>query len=202
MSFTAPELQARIQSLKNSFEEIDCGVQSATISDEDYCGIRLAVISNLFRTMETSLDQISICFEVSKAMFFYQDAIVYNPEFWAEEGGVNQMLRSNNFEMARVDMAELGDRLNFETKLVESQQGENQDSVLNLLNLVDGYQKLVGRFDECVAALVEMDERKNMNLSSYDEDQKVEINGKTPEAYLKALHMRSSKMQRGRLQII
>ncbi len=193
MSFTDPELQVRIQNLKDQFEVIDFESESQSMVDQDDFSIRLAVISNLFKTMEASLDQISVCFEVSKAMFFYKDAIVNNLEFWAEERVVNQMLCSNNFRMANVDMDEAGKRLNAEVGFMQAQQGANQDSVMKVLGLVEGYQTLVGRFHEHTSFLTEAQGRSNMNLPLYDADQKPQIGEVSPEAYLKSLHMRSSQ---------
>lgn len=193
MSFTDPQLQARMQNLRSRFEEIDCEADCHAVSDQDDFSIRLAIILNLFRTMETSLDQISICFEVSKAMFFYQDEIVKNLEFWEEEYGVNQMLLSNNFKMAQADMTEAEKRLLFEVATMKAQQGSDQNSLSKVMGLVDGYQKLVGRFHECPVSLTEEEGRQNMNLPPYDADQKPQLGAVSPEAYLKSLHMQSSE---------
>ena len=193
MSFTDPQLQKRIQNLKDQFEVIDSEDKYPKLSDRDDLTIRLAVISNLLRTMQGSLDQISICFEVSKAMFFYKDAIVNSPEFWAEEQSVNQMLCSNNFKMAKMDMEESGKRLDAEVTLLQAQQGVNQDSVMKVLGFVDGYQRLVGRFHEYASALTEAQGRSTMSLPLYDADQKPQFREIGPEAYLKSLHMKSSQ---------
>lgn len=207
MDFTSPELRERIQNLKQQFEKVGTAPAASHNSTngtslfsqnefnlaQRYFCIRLAVIENLFKAMETSLDQISICFEVSKAMFFYQDAIVNNPEFWQEEQGVNQMLCSNNFKMAKADIQEAGDRLNYEVGFLQAGQYTNQDTVLQTLEHVEKYQKLVGRFHEYVGVLTEMDGRREAALAPFDPDQKPEIGDTNPESYLKGIHRKSSQ---------
>lgn len=199
MSYTDSSLQIRIQQLRTQFEKVDSADwPSDQENDQEalfslHATIRLAVISNLLKTMENSLDHISICFEVSRAMYFYQDEISRDVDFWTEERRVNQMLCSNNFKMAIADMQTLGTKLNAQLTLLQPLQEADQAAIKATILLVDKYKELVGRFNEAAEFLNEMRERQRNGYVLFNPDQRPDIKGQSPESCLKSLHLESSQ---------
>lgn len=188
-----------IEALKDRFERMDhdqvLDGSAVSISPQMFearlATIRLAIAGHALDTLETALDQISICFEVSKMMFFYADAIVQNPEFWEEEKWVNRTLASNNFKMAKEDMEFAGNTINQEVLRLQAAQQPVQEEVLVTLDAVNRYQQLVGRFHEAASVLTELDGRQKSGVPLYDADQKPDLRDMSAEAVLKRMHLSS-----------
>lgn len=186
----------QINALKEQFEALDHPVEDVgvgVIQGVDLSALRLAIALNAMNTFEVSLDQISICFDVSKVMFFYADEIVKNPKFWDEENWVNRYLASNNFKMAKSDMEFVETVLNQQIGYIQSTPNPKQSEVLSTLNVADRYHHLVGRFHEATGTLTELDGRRELCQPLYDEDQKPDMQLSDAEASLKNLNLLSSQ---------
>jgi len=202
MSFATPKLKARIDAVKARYESFSRGTP-APISfrqkDESeydyearYFSARMGVITNLIRTLKCSADQISICFAVSQAMFFYQDEIANNPELWSEEQRDNEMYLYNSFKMAMEDNDDIRDKLAAEAELLSATKGANRGKETVVHNLLMDHKILVDRLREYSGVMAKLAVREEGGLSLYDVDQKPKLGAIfTPEDYLKGLHSRS-----------
>lgn len=203
MQETDSDEHEQIERLRSAVEQrtgnaVDSQMKGVSLPIKDELILRMGVISNLLDTLKTSLDQIFICFEMSRMMFFYGDLLREQPDSLLCDQDANFWICSNHFAMASRDIEFLNVKIGAEiSRWTDCRDGGDANNLEDILTVLRKnarrHHGLVWLFREATRTLEELGMRSSEGELLYDQNQKPDLGGCGVRETLKELYMRSSQ---------
>ncbi len=185
------ELKEQFANAGRGLSYRDLGVEGrlnkeATNIDQRLATLQMAVIAQSILLSRSSLDQISVCFEIIKHLQFFGHEVFQNPDVYNAERNAAGFVLEKNVVMVTEDVQTGEAAIDAHAKCLE--EGDDDAMLRRMLETTHSYTAELDRFDDVRANIVFFMGRDRLGLSLYDEDQEPNLKGKSPQRALTELY--------------